>query len=220
MTRSSHGRDVRFTGCAATPKSPLSLGPLLTWLCRAALWLKDGHVERSGRAPEVCQAYLAYHEEKSALTKRPTGVADAALVAAAGYYALKSLDMHPGESLPESASFTVSGEAYSPDGRAPVVLIGIVRADGTPVYGVATDMDGVVPHPVAPNRYAFAIDFPSLPLLPGKYLVRGHVLDPEGVRLFDTLEKSLTRRCNLLNSSTTPMPFGAVTGATILCLGR
>ena len=100
--------------------------------------------------------------------------------------------MHPGESLPESASFTVSGEAYSPDGRAPVVLIGIVRADGTPVYGVATDMDGVVPHPVAPNRYAFAIDFPSLPWLPGKYLVRGHVLDPEGVRLFDTLEKSLT----------------------------
>ena len=161
-------------------------------LCRAALWLKDGRVERSGRAPEVCQAYLAYHEEKSALTKRPTGVADAALVAAAGYYALKSLDMHPGESLPESASFTVSGEAYSPDGRAPVVLIGIVRADGTPVYGVATDMDGVVPHPVAPNRYAFAIDFPSLPLLPGKYLVRGHVLDPEGMRLFDTLEKSLT----------------------------
>src|SRR5438045_8940569 len=76
-------------------------------LCRAALWLKDGRVERSGRSPEVCQAYLAYHEEKSALTKRPTGVADAALVAAAGYYALKSLDIHPRESLPEPSSLPV-----------------------------------------------------------------------------------------------------------------
>jgi lipopolysaccharide transport system ATP-binding protein len=161
-------------------------------LCRAALWLKDGCVEHYGRAPEVCQAYLAYHEEKSATQKRPTGVADAALAAAAGYYALKSLEMHPGASLPESSNFTVSGEVYSPDGRAPVILVGIVRADGTPVYGVATDMDGVAPHAIASDRYAFAIDFPSLPLLPGKYFVRGHVLDPEGVRMFDTLEKSLT----------------------------
>jgi lipopolysaccharide transport system ATP-binding protein len=27
-----------------------------------------------------------------------------------------------------------------------------------------------------------------LPLLPGKYLVRAHALDPEGVRLFDNVE--------------------------------
>jgi lipopolysaccharide transport system ATP-binding protein len=161
-------------------------------LCRSALWLRDGRVERYGSASDVCQAYLAYHEEKAAAQKRPTGVTDAALAAAAGYYALKSFDIHPGGALSESSNFAVSGEIYSPDGRAPVVLVGIVRADGTPVYGVATDMDGVAPHAIAPDRYAFAIDFPSLPLLPGKYFVRGHVLDPEGVRMFDTLEKSLT----------------------------
>jgi lipopolysaccharide transport system ATP-binding protein len=92
----------------------------------------------------------------------------------------------------QRASIVAPPRATGKTPSAPVVLIGIVRSDGTPVYGVATDMDGVVPHPVAPDRYAFAIHFPSLPLLPGKYLVRGHVLDPEGVRLFDTLEKSLT----------------------------
>src|SRR5256885_6690226 len=54
-------------------------------LCRAALWLKDGCIEHYGRAPEVCQAYLAYHEEKSATQKRPTGVAEPAPVAAAAY---------------------------------------------------------------------------------------------------------------------------------------
>ena len=160
-------------------------------LCRSALWLKDGHVERHGPAAEVSQAYLAYHEEKSAASMRPTGTHDAAAAAAAGYYALKSFNLLPAESVAERARLQVSGQVYSPDGRAPVILIGIVRADGTPVYGVATDMDGTAPHRVARDRYAFDIDFPSLPLLPGKYLVRAHVLDPEGVRMFDTLEKSL-----------------------------
>ena len=72
-----------------------------------------------------------------------------------------------------------------------MILIGLVRADGTPVYGVATDMDRVLPRALAPDRYAFAIEFPSLQLLPGKYAVRVHALDPEGVRMFDTLEKPL-----------------------------
>ena len=34
-------------------------------LCRSALWLKDGRVERYGDAADVTQAYLAYHEEKA-----------------------------------------------------------------------------------------------------------------------------------------------------------
>ena len=45
--------------------------------------------------------------------------------------------------------FACPARCYSPDGRAPNVLIGIVRADGTPIYGVATDMDGVAPVRIA-----------------------------------------------------------------------
>jgi len=160
-------------------------------LCRVAMWLKDGRVERFGPAADVCQAYLAYHEEKSAAIKRPPGVSDAAAASSAGYYVLKSFEMKSGESVPERAALLVAGEVYSPDGRSPVILVGIVRADGTPVYGVATDMDGVVPRQLSVNLYTFEIEFPSLPLLPGKYFVRVHVLDPEGVRMFDTLEKPL-----------------------------
>jgi lipopolysaccharide transport system ATP-binding protein len=160
-------------------------------LCRSALWLKEGRVQRYGAAADVCQAYLAYHEEKSATQKRPIGITDAAKAAAAGYYAIKAFEISPGETLAERGTMSVTGEVYSPDGRAPVVLVGIVRADGTPVYGVATDMDGVKPRETAAGRYSFAIDFPSLPLLPGKYFVRAHALDPEGVRMFDTLEKPL-----------------------------
>jgi lipopolysaccharide transport system ATP-binding protein len=158
-------------------------------LCRHALWLKDGRAERLGPASDVTQAYLAYHEEKRATLQRPPQGASAS--AAAGYYRIRSVEMVPAESTAESGPLVVVGDIDSPDNRAPVVLVGIVRADGTPVYGVATDMDGVAPRAIGTNRYAFELEFPLLPLLPGKYFIRVHVLDPEGVRMFDTLEKPL-----------------------------
>jgi len=158
-------------------------------LCRHALWLKDGKVERYGAAADVTQAYLAYHEEKSQGEKVP--IAER-VAAAAGVYAVQSLLIEPSDTLGEGDDLTLHGEVYSPDGRAPVVLIGLVRADGTPVYGVATDMDRVAPSRIDDHRFAFALSFAGLPLLPGKYFVRAHALDPEGVRLFDNVERSLT----------------------------
>ncbi|MEP7206596.1 MAG: ABC transporter ATP-binding protein [Casimicrobiaceae bacterium] len=157
-------------------------------LCRHALWLKDGHVERYGPSAPVTQAYLAYHEEKGSGAKQPI---PAAVAAAAGVYAIQSLELAPADTLVQGADLEVAGEIYSPDGRQPVVLIGIVRADGTPVYGVATDMDGVSLQPLDGGRYAYRLALPRLALLPGKYFVRAHALDPEGVRLFDNVERPL-----------------------------
>jgi lipopolysaccharide transport system ATP-binding protein len=114
----------------------------------------------------------------------------AASAAAAGIYAVQRLDLSPGVSIVQGGELRLAGDVFSPDGRAPVVLVGIVRADGTPVYGVATDMDGVTPRRVAADRYAFALTLPHLELLPGKYLVRAHALDPAGVRLFDHVERA------------------------------
>ena len=158
-------------------------------LCRHALWLRDGEVARYGDAPAVTQAYLAYHEEKSMGAKAPIPKAAAT---AAGVYAVQTLELDPDDSMPQGGKLTIRGDVYSPDGRPPVVLVGIVRADGTPVYGVATDMDRVLPRRIARDRYAFTLEFPVLQLLPGKYFVRAHALDPEGVRLFDNVERSLT----------------------------
>jgi lipopolysaccharide transport system ATP-binding protein len=155
-------------------------------LCRNALWLRDGRVERYGLTADVTQAYLAFHEEKTANAKVPTTAAHAA---AAGAYAILSLDLAPEGGVAQGGDLTVSGTVFSPDGRTPVVLIGIVRADGTPVYGVTSDMDGAPPRRIAADRYAYAITLPRLALLPGKYLVRAHALDPEGVRLFDNVER-------------------------------
>jgi lipopolysaccharide transport system ATP-binding protein len=156
-------------------------------LCRDALWLREGRVERYGAAADVTQAYLAYHEEKSATRGQPI---DLAVATAAGVYAVQALALEPGDTIAQAQALTVRGDVYSPDGRVPVVLLGIVRADGTAVYGVATDMDGAAPHRISEHRYAFALTLDALPLLPGKYFVRAHALDPEGVRLFDTVERA------------------------------
>jgi lipopolysaccharide transport system ATP-binding protein len=88
-------------------------------------------------------------------------------------------------------TLTVSGELHSPDGRPPGVSIGIVRTDGTPVYGVVSEADNYIPTAIDAHRFAFQLRLPDLPLLPGKYKVRAHALDPEGMRLFDTLERDL-----------------------------
>jgi lipopolysaccharide transport system ATP-binding protein len=156
-------------------------------LCRAALWLKDGRMVRHGPATEVAQAYLAYHEEKSVGSGLPIAPP---LARDAGYYAIQALTLEPPERLAAGWTLVVTGEVYSPDDRAPVVLVGLVRADGTPIYGVATDMDGVTPQRLGAQRFAFSLTFPQLPLLPGKYIVRAHALDPEGVRLFDNVERT------------------------------
>jgi lipopolysaccharide transport system ATP-binding protein len=76
----------------------------------------------------------------------------------------------------------------------PNVAVGVVRADGTPVYGVSTDMDGHLPRRIDANEYACEIVFDAMPLLPGSYTVRVHPLDPEGVRVFDTMERVLNIR--------------------------
>ena len=156
-------------------------------LCRSSLWLRDGRVERYGDTAEVTQAYLAFHEEKSARAKDPVAPS---VAAAAGIYAIQSLELSPGPDVAQGEELNLAGEVYSPDGRPPNVLIGIVRADGTPIYGVATDMDGVAPRRIAADRFAFALTLPRVELLPGKYFARVHALDPEGVRLFDNVERA------------------------------
>ena len=158
-------------------------------LCRNALWLKDGHVERYGPAADVTQAYLAYHEEKSAAAKAPTTPREAA---AGGIYAITSLALEPSglDRAGRDADRTRRGVlARRPRAgrarrhRARRRHAGVRRRDrhGRRVARVASRTG------VTRSRSRF----PTLALLPGKYMVRAHALDPEGVRLFDHVEQEL-----------------------------
>ena len=96
--------------------------------------------------------------------------------------------------LEQQAALALDIRLHSPDGRAPVVLVGIVRADGTPVYGVTTDVDKILPAQILEHEFQIILFYPELPLLPGVYALRVHALDPEGVRLFDTVTRDFTVR--------------------------
>ena len=99
-------------------------------------------------------------------------------------------DITQGDGVVASAATSIR-----PTGARRWSLVGIVRADGTPVYR-RCDRHGWRRRPAqaGEHRYEFALTFPALPLLPGKYWVRAHALDPEGVRLFDNVERPLIVR--------------------------
>jgi lipopolysaccharide transport system ATP-binding protein len=158
-------------------------------LCKQACWIHEGHMRMQGDVFRVTQAYLAWHEEKSAHERDLNRVARGG-----GMYHISSfriLDSDEG-TTPEWPTATDIGAEVtlkSPDGRPPVVLFGIVRADGTPVYGISSDQAQASPEHMADGRFRYSICFKSPPLLPGSYSLRAHAMDPEGVRLFDTSEQ-------------------------------
>lgn len=166
-------------------------------LCQQAIWIDEGRVRLQGESNEVTRQYLAWHEDKNraedpnakAAKKAGNGLADKA-----GIYHVKAVTINGFDSvepvvLPAAGNLCLIGCVHSPDGRTPQVAVGVVRADGTPVYGVVSEMDQYVLQPLDANTFGFAVDFERLPLLPGRYLARVHALDPEGMRLFDHVER-------------------------------
>jgi lipopolysaccharide transport system ATP-binding protein len=161
-------------------------------LCQKAAWIHDGRVRAYGDAQRVTREYLAWHDARNAPKAQ-----DHAQALKSGVYALLSMLLNgqpsqEGAALTVGASLRVSGRVFSPDDRAPTVLVGIVRKDGMPIYGVSSEMDGHVLARVAPNEFAYDFELPDLSLLPGEYTLKGHALDPEGYRLFDEIAADLT----------------------------
>ncbi len=162
-------------------------------LCRRALWLSHGTAMQSGDVFEVTQAYLAWHERKQA--------ADAPRVATRSglEFEIDGFEIN-GEGgklalvAPFGQDLRLRAVISSREDRAPVVMFGIARADGTPVYGISSEMDGIELQRDSAGRYAAEMEFSTLGLLPGSYNVRAHVMDTEGVRLFDTVERGLSVR--------------------------
>ena len=164
-------------------------------LCRQALWLADGRVRAHGDVFEVTQAYVAWHEQKG----RAQIEEEQAAHVEPGEFAIDEVLVNgDGDrgllTLPQQSPLLIEAIARSADGRPPSLIVGIVRADGSPVYGIGSDMDAATPEALGGNRFRYRIAFDALPLLPGQYLLRVHPLDPEGVRLFGTTERVLVIR--------------------------
>lgn len=161
-------------------------------LCRNAIWLRDGRIAMQGEAHAVAQAYEAWLEERD----RAEGE-HAAPVAGRPEFHVERLVVvgSNGSSLEVGDPLCIEVLLRGPVGEAPHGLVGIVRADGTPVYGVSTEMDGVTMWPAdPPGSWHARLVFPALALLPGRYRVRAHAMDPEALRLFDTVEQAFEVR--------------------------
>ncbi|MGB0134541.1 ABC transporter ATP-binding protein [Dokdonella sp.] len=162
-------------------------------LCRHALWLSQGSVMQYGDVFDVTQAYLAWHERKQSTAQKAESKASGL------EFEIESLEINGQEG--KLATVMSMGESLrillrirSRDGREPVALFGITRADGTPVYGVSSEMEALPLVQDSSGFFSAEIEFSDISLLPGSYNVLAHALDTEGVRLFDTEERGLTVR--------------------------
>lgn len=163
-------------------------------LCRHACWLRGGEVVMNGDVFDVTQAYLAYHERKSAAVAERREAGQAGAEFSVMGVALNDDESEQPAVLEMGGTLRVRARVRSRDGRTPGVMIGIVRADGTAVYGTGTEIDAVVPRRVAEHEYLCELQFDGLALLPGSYRIRVHPMDTEGVRLFDTVERDVVVR--------------------------
>ncbi|AVP98967.1 ABC transporter ATP-binding protein [Ahniella affigens] len=162
-------------------------------LCQHAIWLDGGRIRKQGDVFEVTQDYLAFHERKAAaagLDQRIT---------ASGEYAVTRFALNGDASnlpieLQQDQDLVIEVELRGRDDRAPVFGIGFKRGDGTAIYGTGSEFDRAPATRLEAGRFAWTLKFSKLCLLPGTYVVTAHALDPEGVRLFDDLPRTLIIR--------------------------
>ena len=154
-------------------------------LTQRAVWLDHGRMRMIGASHEVAIAYQAFHEAKQADAKTDAAAVDSA---ALGQYAVTDLSIE----RCDADGLSLHGSLKSRDGRRPHVALGVVRIDGTPVYGTTSEIDGAVLNETAAGNFEFALTFSDWRLLPGAYRLRAHALDPEGMRVYDTVERDFT----------------------------
>ena len=156
-------------------------------LCRHALWLHEGKVRQYGDAFMVARDYLAWHHGKEAEKAPEEAPRAQGPVPCVLRTWLEDDAGAPASEFAHGGALVLKGVVYEPEDRPPTILVGIVRSDGTPVYGTHSNDGDFQPNRVAPHEFGFRWRLPQLNLLPGKYSLRAHALDPEGLRMFHTL---------------------------------
>ena len=164
-------------------------------LCGKAVWLERGRVRAQGAASHVVQEYAEFIEARSeAEPDEPPALAGGENRVTE----VRLLDGHAQETsqfqFGQPFRARVRVEAGAGETKPPVIHVGIVRTDLTPVYGVSSDMDGAVPRRCAGHAYRIDYVLPRLSLLPGRYVLRAHAMDGAGLRLFGTVEREFSVR--------------------------
>ncbi|RFC38708.1 MAG: lipopolysaccharide transport system ATP-binding protein [Candidatus Nitrotoga sp. CP45] len=160
-------------------------------LCQKAVWIHDGQMHMYGNSFDVTREYLTYHEEKNKKAANMESVAQPS-----GIYQIRKLWLENSLGavttvVEMGGMLHLCGVVHSPDDRPPVILFGVARVDGTSVYGTHSNEATYLPNKIAPSQFGFCVRLSNLQLLPGKYTIRAHAMDPEGLRLFDTVNTTV-----------------------------
>lgn len=165
-------------------------------LCQQTMWIHDGKMRMQGESFAVTQAYLAHHEAKN---RKDVPAQSNASTINAPFPMLAALwiEDHAGglrELFDMSEDICLCGTYLTPDDQPTVLMAGIIRMDGTPVFGTFSNDSGFSANRLAPRVFGFRVVFRRNALLPGMYHFRAHTLDEHGLRMFDTREVVLTIR--------------------------
>jgi lipopolysaccharide transport system ATP-binding protein len=153
-------------------------------LCRHAIWLKDGRIEAQGDAFDVTQRYQAWLEQREAV--------DRAASVAGGDFRIDAMEVaiHGMESS-QGGTIRIALRASSRHGERPHLLVGLSRIDGTAIFGTGTEIDGIEAWPIGSSGQVGAqLVLEDVRLQPGDYRLRAHAMDPEALRVFDTVERT------------------------------
>lgn len=165
-------------------------------ICTTALWLDGGRVRALGEPRAVIRAYRESIGPADAQKDEGAGHVHALGSLAGLSYEVVGLELRDAAAnevreIPPQSTVVVTVDLEAAVG-VPQVFVGITRADLTPIYGVASDMDGAKPERIGASRYRYRLEFTALPLVPGRYRLRAHALDETGTRLYDTVELYFT----------------------------
>ena len=162
-------------------------------LCQKAIWIHHGRDHMQGDANAVTQAYLAYHEEKNRVAEHVAHVAkDTGTFPTIVQLSTLGANGERADRYTMGADIVVNGTYQSPDDMPAVLMVGVMRIDGTPVFGTFSPSRKPFGNRVGAQKFAFRFVFRKNALLPGKYQVKAHTLDEHGLRLFDTMETGIT----------------------------
>ena len=164
-------------------------------ICKKGIWLHQGKIMASGQINHVVDEYLDFVKRKEEGEKNREEKVQAMFSSL--YTVIKEARISNQENveteefrLGDTLNVEVIAETPSCE-DSPSIGIAILCQDQYPVYGISTDMEGIEPIKIDKNLYKARCQFPSLQLIPGKYIIRIHTLDHPGLRIFDTVEKKI-----------------------------
>ena len=162
-------------------------------LCRHALWLRDGRVERFGAALDVVHAYEEHLAARQAavepdVTPRQQPDEERRPARLLGLRWLEDgapLQAGSTRTFAHGEPWGLEVEWQSDDpARRFHLAVGLDRADGVQVCSFATHQDGL-PALRGSGRQRLRLRVPSLPIVNGELAVYVFLLDEEGLHVYD-----------------------------------